>query len=222
VLVLAGLLLASDVIVTLVWQEPLSAVVAGLRRDAVASVPPPLRLSGLDRQALAGLRDSDGQIAFLARAERATLRAGEPLGRIAIPRIGLSSELFEGTGAAALQLGPGHYPGTGLPGEGTTVALAGHRTTFLAPFRHIDELRRGDPIVVTMPYGTFDYVVEGARVVAPTAWWVIRPVGEERLVLSACTPLFSASKRLVVFARLQQERLAPGLRAPQLAPGREA
>jgi sortase A len=82
------------------------------------------------------------------------------------------------------------------------VAIAGHRTTFLAPFRHLDALRAGDRIVLNMPYGRFVYAVQYRRVVSPTAWWITRNAGYDRLVLSACDPLFSAAHRLVVFARL--------------------
>jgi hypothetical protein len=84
-----------------------------------------------------------------------------------------------------------------------TTAIAGHRTTYLAPFRHIDALRRGSRILLNMPYSHFTYKVIGERVVAPTdVSAAIGEVGYSRLVLSACTPLFSAAKRLLVFARL--------------------
>ena len=82
------------------------------------------------------------------------------------------------------------------------MAVAGHRTTYLAPFRTIDQLRPGDPVVLQMPYGSFTYRVENTRVVEPSALWVTRNVGYQRLVLSACQPLYSASHRIVVFARL--------------------
>ena len=125
------------------------------------------------------------------------------MGHISIPRIGASYLVVQGTDAGSLERGPGHYPGTTLPGLGQTVAIAGHRTTYLAPFRHIDALRPGDRIVLRMPYGRFVYVVQFHRIVAPTAWWVTRNVGYERLVLSACNPLYSAAQRIVVFARLR-------------------
>jgi sortase A len=80
--------------------------------------------------------------------------------------------------------------------------VAGHRTTYLAPFKTIDRLHPGDPVVLEMPYGSFTYRVQESRVVAPSAVWVTRNAGYPRLVLSACHPLYSASKRIVVFARL--------------------
>ena len=86
---------------------------------------------------------------------------------------------------------------------GQTVGIAGHRTTYLAPFRFINELSKGDRIIVTMPYGTFTYVVQYHRIVLPTDVNVVNDVGYERLVLSACDPIYSATHRWIVFAKLQ-------------------
>ncbi len=118
-----------------------------------------------------------------------------------MPTLGQSYVVAEGTDTATLRTGPGHYAGSGLPGLRKTVALAGHRTTYMAPFADVDELESGDPIVLTMPYGRFTYRVEGSRIVEPSAIWVTRH-GSERLVLTTCHPPFSAAQRIVVFARL--------------------
>ena len=126
---------------------------------------------------------------------------GTAIGRIELPTLDRSYAFVEGTTTGDLRRGPGHFPGTPLPGERGTVAIAGHRTTYGAPFRTVDRLRRGDAIVVRMPYGRYAYRVEATRVVAPTALWVTRPVGHDRLVLTACHPLYSAAQRIVVFAR---------------------
>ena len=123
--------------------------------------------------------------------------------QIELPRIG-SYTVVQGTDTASLEKGPGHYPQTAFPGVGQTVAIAGHRTTYLAPFRHIDGLKPGDKIVLTMRYARFSYTVQIRRIVVPTAWWVTHNVGYDRLVLSACNPLYSAAQRIVVFARLSQ------------------
>src|ERR671937_297684 len=104
--------------------------------------------------------------------------------------------------ARDLSKGPGHYEQTSVPGLGKTTAIAGHRTTFGAPFRDIDDLRQGDPIVIQLPYATFAYRMLGHRVVSSNDWSIIRPRGFDELVLSACHPLYSASHRWVVFARL--------------------
>ena len=131
------------------------------------------------------------------------------MGRIRIPRIGISFVVVNGTSTSALESGPGIYPETVFPGLGGTTAIAGHRTTYLAPFRHIDELRPGNRIMLDMPYARFTYTVMGSAVVLPTdVHAAVDRVGYSRLVLSACTPLFSAAKRLLVFARLQSAEIA--------------
>ena len=84
---------------------------------------------------------------------------------------------MEGTGTGDLRRGPGHYPDTPLPGARGTVAVAGHRTTYGAPFRRLDELDRGDRVEMVMPYGRFRYRVERTRIVPATATWVTRKVG---------------------------------------------
>jgi len=119
--------------------------------------------------------------------------------------LGSSYVVVQGTDGSSLRRGPGHYPGTPLPGQPGTVAIAGHRTTYLAPFRDIDELHPGDQVVLEMPYGRFVYSVEQTRIVKADAVWVTKPVGYPRLVLTACHPLYSASKRIVVFAKLTEE-----------------
>jgi sortase A len=204
-LIVAGLLLLADAAATLLWQEPVTAVIGLVERGQInqrwlssGSAP----LSETQRRVLGSIIDRHRRVAFLARREEHGLRAGDGAGRITIPSIGANFLFVQGTDAASLEKGPGHYASTALPGLGRTVAIAGHRTTFLAPFRHLDALRAGDRIVLTMPYGRFVYVVQSHRVVDPTAWWVTRNVGYDRLVLSACDPLFSAARRLVVFARL--------------------
>jgi sortase A len=95
-----------------------------------------------------------------------------------------------------------------MPGQGGTIAIAGHRTTYGAPFRTIDKLKSGQPIVLDMPYAKLTYAVERTRIVPPTALWITHRVpGAERLVLSACHPLYSASQRIVAFARLKSVEL---------------
>ena len=115
--------------------------------------------------------------------------------------------MLDGTRGEYLRKGPGFFPETPFPGSGGTTAIAGHRTTYGAPFRGLDELDRGDAIVVEMPYARFEYRVERTRIVDPDAFWVTKRVGYERLVLSACHPLYSAAQRIVVFAR--QVRVEP-------------
>lgn len=119
---------------------------------------------------------------------------------------------MQGTNHDALAKGPGHYSTTLLPGLLGTVGLAGHRTTYGAPFRHIDQLRRGSSIVLRMPYGTFTYKVIGTEITSPSDTSALRPrAGQQRLVLTACHPLYSAAQRIVVSARLVSSRPAVGI-----------
>jgi sortase A len=130
-------------------------------------------------------------------------KLGTPIGRLAVPGMGLSTIVVEGTDRwSSLAKGPGRYGNTSFPGSGSTVGIAGHRTTFSAPFRHIDNLSKGDKITLKMPYGTFVYRVRAHKIVKNNDWSIIKQVGHEQLVLSACHPLYSASHRWVVFADL--------------------
>lgn len=211
VLIVTGVLLIADVVVTLLWQEPVSAVIAHREQSKLEDQLNTLaRQSAADGHALARVRT--GRLAALARRERARVATGHALGRIRLPTLHRSYVMVQGTDATSLHKGPGHYPGTALPGEPGTVAVAGHRTTYLAPFKTIDQLRPGDPIVLQMPYGIFTYRVQETRIVEPTALWVTRNVGYPRLVLSACHPLYSASQRIVVFAKLAAAPIEPASR----------
>ena len=183
VLMVSGALLVLVAVVTLLWQEPVSSSIAQGRQS-----------------------DLEEELGKLAESKAGAMRGGEngrALGRISMPTLGRSYVVVEGVGRIALHSGPGHYPDTALPGRGKTVAIAGHRTTYLAPFRTIDRLGPGDPVILDMPYGRFVYRVEDTRIVPPTETEVKRDVGYDRLVLTACHPLYSAKSRIVVFARLE-------------------
>ena len=199
VLATSGVLLLADVGLTLLWQEPVSAVFASRAQDSLAQE--------LDveeqRQEPATGRPA---LSRAARRYAARLRRGDAFGRVALPTLRQSYVVAEGTDDETLRGGPGHYEGTGVPGQRRTVALAGHRTTYLAPFADVDELKPGDPIVVTMPYGRFTYRVERTRIVDPSAYWVTQK-GQNRLVLTSCHPPFSAAQRIVLIARL----VSPGI-----------
>ena len=141
-------------------------------------------------------------MAAAAQALARSRRDGQAVAELRIARIGLHAIVVRGTSPADLREGPGLIAGTPLPGERGTTAIAGHRTTYGAPFRHLDALRRGDAITLRLPYASFRYRVEGRRIVDPGDVSVLRRVGHDRLVLSACHPLFSAARRIVVLARL--------------------
>ena len=205
VMIVAGVILLADAAATVLWQEPVSAVYAHFQQQALDDDLSTLEhapLAPAEERALKRIRDAPRRLAFRARALERRLKLGHAVGRIRIPAIGVSEVFVQGTGTADLRKGPGHYPETPLPGERGTVAIAGHRTTYGAPFRHIDELDRGDRIDLHMPYGDFTYRVERTRIVPPTETSVIDRVDHDRLVLSACHPLYSAAQRIIVFARL--------------------
>src|SRR3954447_1039022 len=205
VLVVVGSLLLLDAVVTLVWQEPVSALYAKLQQgrldDRLAQLEG-REPTQVDRKVLSRLGTLDRRLAYAARALNRRTRDGQPLGRLRVRSIGVSSVVVAGTDASSLRLGPGHYPGTPLPGARGTVAIAGHRTTYGAPFRRLDKLARGDRIELKMPYGTFTYAVDRRRIVLPTATWVTRRVGHAHPPLPPSPPLSSAAKRIVVFPRL--------------------
>jgi sortase A len=142
--------------------------------------------------------------------ERVVVKEGDALARIRIPKIGVDKVVVEGVAVPDLRKGPGHYQNTPQPGQKGNVAIAGHRTTYGAPFGVIDQLVPGDPIVVTTTQGTFTYVVmpapddpsEGHFVVKPTDVWVLDDTGDNRLTLTACHPKYSARQRLIVTAQL--------------------
>ena len=195
-LVVAGLLVLADAAAMLAWQEPLSALRATRTQHHLAAQLHALELSAPRHTADAA------HLAIDARALARSRRDGQPLAELRIARIGLRAVVVRGTAPGDLREGPGLIAGTPLPGQHGTTAIAGHRTTYGAPFRHLDALRRGDAITVRLPDGTFHYAVEDRRIVQPRDLSVLRRVGHDRLVLSACHPLFSAARRIVVFARL--------------------
>ena len=214
VLIISGLLLLIDAGLTVLWQEPVSAVYAALAQRALEAQleeASRLRLAAPEQRAVRRLATTPRRLAYLARRTKRRAREGRALGRIRARAAGIDMVMVHGTGSAALRKGPGHYPETAMPGEPGTVAVAGHRTTYRAPFRNLDDLRRGDAVRIEMPYGDFVYRVQRTRIVPPTALWVTRRVGYPRLVLTACHPLYSAAQRIVVFARLVSSRPSPDL-----------
>src|SRR6478736_4656196 len=188
VIMYAGLILAWGDPVTWLWahwqQRALTSEFHESQQQFKIVTPPPD-----DSAALALVRRD-------ALLFKHSLSEGRAFGRLTIHRIGLSDVVVvQGTTAgfdSDLSKGPGHYMNTSFPGMGSSVAIAGHRTTYGAWFRHIDEIRNG---------ATITYRVQMHQVVPNNDWGIITPQGYERLVLSACHPLYSASHRWVVFAR---------------------
>jgi sortase A len=136
---------------------------------------------------------------------------GETAGHIDIPSIGASWYFVEGVSVADLKLGPGHYPTTPFPGQAGNAAIAGHRTTYGAPFGNLDKLQPGDEIVIQTIQGTFHYIVRDHVIVSPSQVEVLN--GDywswpNALTLTACHPKYSASQRIVVGAELVGAPLA--------------
>ena len=127
---------------------------------------------------------------------------GTAVAIIRIPRIGLDKAVVEGVVVDDLRKGPGHYPSTPLPGQAGNAAIAGHRTTYGAPFGDLGELAEGDEVLVTTRAGEFRYLVDRVRVVSPGQVEVLAPTSEARLTLTTCHPKYSARQRLVVSAVL--------------------
>ena len=158
----------------------------------------------------------------LAARYRRQLKVGDPIGRLEIPAISLNRLVQQGVSGHGLdpsgdtdllRAGPVHYAVTPLPGAGEPFAIAGHRTTYGAPFNKLDELKRGDAIYVDTPYARFRYRVAKTSVVLPTDVGVLADRGYD-LVLTTCTPLYSASHRLIIWGRLVYARPALSGAAP--------
>ena len=132
---------------------------------------------------------------------------GDPVAQIRIPKIGVTRYVVEGVGVADLKKAPGHYPMTPLPGQVGNAAIAGHRTTYGQPFYRLNELELGDEINVQTLQGSFTYIVDGKTVVQPSQTEVLDQTEEARLTLTTCEPRFSARRRLVITAVLQDEPL---------------
>ncbi|HEY1687335.1 MAG TPA: class E sortase [Solirubrobacteraceae bacterium] len=211
-LIALGSLALADAIVTLVWQEPISAIYASVRQHNLEGQLHEIERRGPSRQerlALERTKDAQRKVVLLAQHMERSTKPGSAIGRIDIPRIKSNFVLINGTGTSELEAGPGIYSkrqyGVVFPGVPGTTAIAGHRTTFLEPFKHIAELHRGEHIIITMPYARFTYTITGKRSVLPTnTAAVVDRKRYTRLVLSSCTPEFSATERLLVYARLQR------------------
>jgi sortase A len=200
-LITAGLVVVCDVAVTLAWKEPISSLYGAIRQATAGDDFEELEESfpAVSGPSQKELRRQANRLALRLRDEIGT---GEGFARVRIPAIGADYAVVEGTDEASLQRGPGHYPSTGLPGQRETTAIAGHRTTYLAPFREINELERDDEVIVETPYADFTYRVVHAEVVEPDRTDIVRDNGRERLVLTACHPLYSDAQRYAVFAKL--------------------
>jgi sortase A len=203
VLVVTGALTLLWALLVWQWMDPFTGIYTKWKQHQLASqyskrtaaFQPPAALG-------ASLAAERATIAREARSYRGEVSRGDAIGHIRIGRLGLDMVLVNGTDHETLKKGPGRYLGSFMPGENRLVYIAGHRTTYLAPFSHIDELRKGDTVTLQVPYGTFTYRISGHRVVAANDVGVLRSPRHELLILQACHPRFFATHRYLQYGRL--------------------
>jgi sortase A len=201
-LVAGGVLMLVWVVIVWRWQDPFTAIYTHFQQARLSHAYERRAAAFHPRSANGKLAAVEHAVAQEAAAYRRTLHRGDPVGRIKIGRIGLDMVVVQGTDEETLKKGPGHYIGSGLPGEGHLIYVAGHRTTYLAPFAYINDIRVGDYITFEVPYGTFTYRVLRHYVVRDTAVQVLQDHGTEILRLQACHPRFFATHRYIVDAKL--------------------
>ena len=208
----AGVLTLAWAVAVWQWQDPFTALYTHWQQHNLAQ--------NLDREFAAFHRaasaDGGGRaaerrlVAAEARRFRRSAKRGQAIGRIVIRRVGLRMVLVNGTDHDSLTKGPGRDLRSYMPGQNRLVYIAGHRTTYLAPFSHIDAIRPGDAIELTMPYATFVYRAFRHRVVPSNDMSVLRSPTHELLELQACHPRFFATHRYIVYARLESMQPARG------------
>jgi sortase A len=200
-LIAAGVLGLIWVVVVWRWQDPFTALYTHWQQQKLSHQ--------LDRELQVFKPDHPKPgtpvrvdlSAEAARFRRET-HPGQAIGRIVIGRLGLNMVLVDGTDEESLKKGPGRDLRTYMPGQNRLVYIAGHRTTYLAPFSHIDDIRNGDYIRLEMPYATFVYRATRHTIVPADDLAVLRSPLREVLILQACHPRFFATHRYLVYASL--------------------
>ena len=220
----AGILVLAWCLLVWQWQDPFTALYTHYEQHRLASSYDE-RFKAFKPTDVAGasLAAERKAIAAEAAAYRRDSKRGEAIGRIKVPRLGLNMILVNGTDHDSLMKGPGRDLRTFMPGEGRLIYVAGHRTTYLAPFSHIDSMHSGDTVTVQMPYATFVYLVTSHRIVPADDLAVLRSHGHEVLILQACHPRFFASHRYLVYAKpvlVTPRGAGPTLSGAALALGR--
>jgi sortase A len=202
-LCLAGVLVLAWTLMVWFWQDPFTALYTRYEQHQLTRAfarelaDPRNRLPALRR---ASTDAEERAVAAGAARYRRTTHPGQAIGRIIVPRLGLNMILVEGTDHDSLTKGPGRDIRTFMPGQKQLVYIAGHRTTYLAPFSHIDALRKGDLVRLEMPYATFIYRITGHRIVTADDISVLRSHGHEVVELQACHPRFFATHRYIAYA----------------------
>ena len=204
-LIVAGVLSLAWAFLIWRWQDPFTALYTAYQQRELRTQyqhqledfhpPAPPKTAGRD------LASYELSIAQAAKRYRRSLHEGDAIGRIIVPRLGLKMVFVNGTDTSTLEKGPGRQLSTYMPGEGKLIYIAGHRTTYLAPFSAIDKLRAGDSVTLEVPYGTFQYKITGHTIVAANDLAVLKSHGREVVALQACHPRFFASERYIAWAK---------------------
>jgi sortase A len=213
VLVVLGVLTLVWAAVVWQWQDPFTALYTTWRQHQLTSQydkrAEAFNAAPIPKTSVAAERRSIAREAMRYRLES---KRGQAIGRIRVPRMGVNMIVVNGTDHETLKKGPGRDLESFMPGENRLVYIAGHRTTYLAPFSHIDRLKAGDRITIEVPYATFIYAVTHHRIVKATDLSVLRSPRHELLELQACHPRFFATHRYIAYARLT--RVEPRGAAP--------
>ncbi len=199
-MIVGGLATLAWAVVVWRWEDPVTSLYTAYEQRGLSSGLEE-RFDLYDRRSEDTSVDPD-DVALDARRYRQETEIGDGFGRIEVPRLDLRMVLVYGTESEPLKRGPGLDPRTFFPGQGRLVYVAGHRTTYGAPFSKIDELRNGDLVRIEVPYATFTYTVTGSRIVPADDLSVLRTKGFEQIALQACHPRFFASHRWITYARL--------------------
>ena len=201
-LAVAGVLTLGWALVVWQWQDPFTALYTTWKQHQLASQYDKRARSFTTTISGPTVKAERASIAREAKLYRISSKRGQVIGRLRVPRMGINMLLVNGTDHDTLKKGPGRDGRTFMPGENRLVYIAGHRTTYLAPFSHIDRLRRGDRVTIEVPYGTFIYAVTRHRIVKSTDLSVLRSPRHELVELQACHPRFFASHRYIAYAKL--------------------
>jgi sortase A len=205
-LLILGVLLLVWGFVVWRWGDPVTAAYTGWQQRRLADAYERVVERYAGQQAVRTVHTSSPAptqraVRRAARGFRLDAKEGDPIGRIRVARLGLNMILVNGTDTSSLRRGPGRDRRTFMPGEGELVYIAGHRTTYAAPFSHIDRLKPGDRVVLEMPYGRFVYGVTRSVIVPADDLSRLRSHHREVIALQACHPRFSARERYIVYAR---------------------
>jgi sortase A len=219
-LLAAGIGMLVWVVVVWRWQDPFTAVYTTWKQHQLSQSyndrVEAFRLPEPKAKTAATSVVTAAQIRAQARRYRLATTRGQSVGRLRVPRLDLNMVVVDGTDHDSLTKGPGLDRRTYMPGEGQLVYIAGHRTTYLAPFAHIERIKAGDEVSLELPYGTFRYRVFTHKIVGANDLAVLKSHGREVVELQACHPRFFASHRYIVYARLMQidPRGAPPITPP--------